>query len=378
MMADKATVLIGIPCLLTGGTEIQTLYLVRALVESGYHCVTVCYFEFDDTMVSRYRETGSEVVCLSPNGTRPSRNKEVWSFLKAGLKSVVEKYQPQIAHVQYMAPGAMPIFILNHLGIKTILATAHTDASIYKRLWIVRHLQRRRTKAFLCVSRNAEQSFFGDSNLYTPGIHLKRHNHFTIYNCLSPETLISEPQIQKDTNKIVIGFVARLEAIKGADYVIPAFAKLIKKIDNCCLEIVGDGKLRQTMQQQQKEYGIPEEKVHWHGMVPYSHLQKIYGDFSLMWVPSRSEGFGLTAIEAMAQGCPVVATRTGGLIDYIDDDKNGSLFTPGDINMMVDKTIALLSNREKLAAMSNNAINTAKQYTYEKYKEKIESLYSQL
>ena len=66
------------------------------------------------------------------------------------------------------------------------------------------------------------------------------------------------------------------------------------------------------------------------------------------------------------------------LIDFIDDDKNGSLFTPGDINMMVDKTIALLSNREKLAAMSNNAINTAKQYTYEKYKERIESLYSQL
>jgi glycosyltransferase involved in cell wall biosynthesis len=97
-----------------------------------------------------------------------------------------------------------------------------------------------------------------------------------------------------------------------------------------------------------------------------------------LWVPSRSEGFGLTAIEAMAQGCPVVATRTGGLIDFVDDDGNGALFTPGDINMMVDKTIALLSNREKLAAMSKNATNTAKQYTYEKYKEKIESLYSQL
>lgn len=377
-MADKTTVLIGIPCLLTGGTEIQTLYLVRALVESGYRCVTVCYFEHDDIMVLRYRNIGSEVVCLSPKGTRPASKKKVWSFLKEGLKKVVEKYHPNIAHVQYMAPGAMPIFILNHLGVKNILATAHTDASIYKRLWLVRYLQRRKTKAFLCVSETAEKSFFGESRPYSSGISMKRHNHFTIYNCLSPETIIKESNGNIVEDNYVIGFVARLEAIKGADYVIPAFAKLIKKKDNCCLEIVGDGKLRQTMQQQQKEYGIPEEKVHWHGMVPYSHLQKLYSVFSLMWVPSRSEGFGLTAIEAMAQGCPVVATRTGGLIDFVDDYENGALFTPGDINMMVDKTIALLSNREKLAAMSNNAINTAKQYTYEKYKEKIESLYSQI
>ncbi|MBP5326506.1 MAG: glycosyltransferase family 4 protein [Bacteroidales bacterium] len=378
MMASKTTVLIGIPCLLTGGTEIQTLHLVQALVESGYRCVTVCYFEHDDIMVSRYRDIGSEVICLSPKGTRPASNKEVWSFLKEGLKKVVEKYQPQITHVQYMAPGAMPILILNHLGVKNILATVHTDASIYKRLWMVRYLQRRKTKAFLCVSETAEKSFFGKSRLYTPGISIKRHNHFTIYNCLSPETIIKDSNGNIVEDNYVIGFVARLEAIKGADYVIPAFAKLLEKIENCCLEIVGDGKLLNSMKQQQKELGISSEKIHWHGMVPYSQLQYIYDTISLLWVPSRSEGFGLTAIEAMAHGCPVVATRTGGLVDFVGSDENGALFTPGDIDMLVYKTIEILSNRGKYAVMRNNAVNTAKKNTYEKYKEKITDLYSQL
>lgn len=49
------------PCLLTGGTEIQTLNLVRALVTGGHQVVTVCYFEYSPEMVIRFQQTGSEV-----------------------------------------------------------------------------------------------------------------------------------------------------------------------------------------------------------------------------------------------------------------------------------------------------------------------------
>lgn len=64
------TILICIPCLLTGGTEIQTLNLVQALVLGGHRVVTTCYFEYSDDMVVRFRKVGSEVVCLSSTGTR--------------------------------------------------------------------------------------------------------------------------------------------------------------------------------------------------------------------------------------------------------------------------------------------------------------------
>lgn len=81
------TILICIPCLLTGGTEIQTLNLVQALVAGGHQVVTTCYFEYSDDMVVRFRKAGSEVVCLSPTGTRVNGWRGIL-FLYKGLRSI--------------------------------------------------------------------------------------------------------------------------------------------------------------------------------------------------------------------------------------------------------------------------------------------------
>ena len=93
------TILICIPCLMTGGTEIQTLNLVRALVAGGHRVVTTCYFEYSDDMVVRFRKAGSEVVCLSPTGTRVNGWRGIL-FLYKGLRRVLKQYKPDVAHVQ--------------------------------------------------------------------------------------------------------------------------------------------------------------------------------------------------------------------------------------------------------------------------------------
>ena len=63
-------VLIAIPCLLTGGTEIQTLNLVRALIQGGHQVTTACYFEHTENMVKLYEDAGSKVVLFSKEGVR--------------------------------------------------------------------------------------------------------------------------------------------------------------------------------------------------------------------------------------------------------------------------------------------------------------------
>ena len=78
-------VLICIPCLLTGGTEIQTLNLVKSLIQGKHQVSTVCYFEYLPEMVSRYQEAGSKVTCLSPVGKRIGGMKGI-AFLYKGLK----------------------------------------------------------------------------------------------------------------------------------------------------------------------------------------------------------------------------------------------------------------------------------------------------
>lgn len=372
----NTSVLVGIPCLKIGGTEIQTLHLVKALTGTGYHCVTVCYFEYDFAMVQAFERAGSRVVCLSAYGRRPEGNRAVYKFLKIGLKRIVDEYRPKIAHIQYMAPGAIPIYILHKLGIKKIIATLHTDASIYKNLRLIHFLQRHKITAFTCVTENAERSFFGSSKLYSKEIKLQKHNHFTIHNCLEPHFgFVAQPSLPA---RKTIGIVARLVPIKGVDLVMPAFAKVLSKHPDCELLIVGDGKEHPAMERQQSELGIESDKVIWVGSIEHRKLDEYYAQMSIVWMPSRSEGFGLSAIEAMAHGRAIVASATGGLTEIIDDGKDGLLFENGNADDLAAKSISLLDAPERITSLSANAIGKASQFTFDRYATTISDLYSNL
>ena len=149
-------ILITIPCLLTGGTEIQTLNLVRALVQGGHQVIVTCYFEYTPVMVQCYQNSGSKVICLSPNSTRIGG----WKggiFLFKGLREILKNERPDIAHVQYMAPGAIPIFLLRLLGMKNIIVTTHTAADIYSNLRLIHFVQKYCVRVFTCITMRAEE-----------------------------------------------------------------------------------------------------------------------------------------------------------------------------------------------------------------------------
>ena len=165
-------VLICIPCLLTGGTEIQTLNTVHALVQGGHEVRVACYFEHTPDMVDRYRKAGAEVLLFSPEGIRVGGYKSI-PFLYKHLRRAIR-----------MAPGATVILLLWLMGVRNIIATAHTAADIYRDLRLIHFLQRRCLRAWTCITERAERSFFGISQLYSPDMVLGRRNHFTIYNSL--------------------------------------------------------------------------------------------------------------------------------------------------------------------------------------------------
>ena len=245
---SKSSVIVCIPCLMVGGTELQTLRLVEALVGGGHHVVTVCYFEYEFAMVQRYEHAGSKVVCLSAYGRRPEGVMKVYQFLKRGLSRVVKEYRPKVAMVQYMAPGALPILILRRLGMKNIVATLHTDADIYRNLRLVHYLQRYMVRVFTCVTETAKRNFFGESRLFGRGFNLGKHSHCTIPNTLAAGHEFRSHGEFGSNGQFTIGMVARLESIKGADLAIPAFAKVLERHPECRLLIVGNGKLREEME----------------------------------------------------------------------------------------------------------------------------------
>lgn len=371
----KPSVLVCIPCLLTGGTEIQTLNLVHALKSADYEVTTLCYFEHTPTIVNAYKDAGSEVICLSDEGTRPVGIWRTISFLYKGLRKVLKAKHYDVVHVQYMAPSAIPIILIHLLGRKTIIATAHTCADIYPNLRLVLFLQRHILRAFTCISLTAEESFFGSVSLFTEKTALAKRNHFTIYNALSPAVPIRQtPRIYSET--VTIGVVSRLEHIKGMDLVVPAFQTVYAKHPNTRLLVVGDGSLRKTMEEQAAPL---KEAISFVGRQPTDKLCDYYDQIDILWIPSRSEGFGLTALEGMARGCVIVGSKIGGLAELIGKEEEfGMLHSPNDANELADKTNELITSGGLAEVLSTKSIERSTDFTQGLYSNSIARLYHQL
>ena len=367
------TILICIPCLLTGGTEIQTLNLVRALVSGGYRVVTVCYYEYAEAMVAQYWAAGSEVELLSPEGKRCHGWWQLWHLYR-GLRRCVWKYRPTVTHVQYMAPGAIPCILLKWLGVPRIFATAHTDARIYRSLRLVQFIQRYIVDVFTCITQRAEKEFFGSAQLYHEGMTLPRHAHVTVYNALPEHIELRETPREELPDTPTIGVVSRLEEIKGMDLVIPAFAQLLARCPQARLLIVGDGSLRAKMEEQAQEFGV-HKHIEWAGRQEQGTLQGFYDRIDIFWMPSRSEGFGLSALEAMARGCPVIASDVGGLPELLEEGACGLLVPIEDTCELATTTYQLLSHPSKWQAFSRASVIHVQKFTLPAYTEIILKLY---
>lgn len=373
-------VLVCIPCLLTGGTEIQTLSLVEALVAAGHEPVVACYFEHADTMVARFRDTGADVRLLSPTGSRPLGVAATTAMLWRGLRDIVRDTRPHAAHVQYMAPGALPILILRALGVRRIIATAHTAADIYspRGLKIIRLLSRHVLSAFQCITERAERSFFGSSALLSPEAPAKLPGHFTIYNNIpSHIALRATPRAKDPAKPVTVGVVSRLEHIKGMDLVVPAFAEALRARPRLRLLVVGDGSQRSLMERQAAEAGIAGA-VAFTGRKSQEQLSDCYDRIDILLMPSRSEGFGLTAVEGMARGCVPVVADTGGLPEVVHDGVSGLLHRPGDASDIAEKILILTDTPSQLSAMSDAALSRAAAFTPDAYARQIRALYESL
>lgn len=438
-------VLICIPLLEAGGTEIQTLNTVQALVQGGHEVTVACYFEHTSDMVERYRKAGAEVILFSPEGIRVGGYKSIL-FLYRHLRRAVKAVRPDVTHVQYMAPGATVILLLWLMGVRNIIATAHTAADIYRDLRLIHFLQRHCLRAFTCITERAEHSFFGSSQLYSPDLVLGKRNHFTIYNslpvqlggscnedenenCLRDVALnltqtsqnsrnyILEQENQRELDTItqtsqvaspllasgaqshlkgnlsssslssssqkvplapfVLGVVSRLEPIKGMDLVVPAFAEVLKAYPATQLLVVGDGTLRASMEEQAAQLGCAHH-IRFVGRQPQEELSQWYSQMDIVLMPSRSEGFGLTAIEAMAHGCVMVASDVGGLPEVVRDGICGLLHRTEDIADMAAKINTLIGDEALYDRLQAQSLVEVEKYSFERYAALMNDLYNKL
>jgi glycosyltransferase involved in cell wall biosynthesis len=121
--------------------------------------------------------------------------------------------------------------------------------------------------------------------------------------------------------------------VKGAADAIEALRQLRDRGVSTTLTICGDGPERPALEQEVQNAGLQKD-VSFKGWVDSATLAEQYRTAELLLVPSRYEPFGIVALEAIASGCPVVATRTGGLPEAVSNC--GLLVPPGDPTALAD------------------------------------------
>jgi len=139
----------------------------------------------------------------------------------------------------------------------------------------------------------------------------------------------------------VIMHVSNFRGVKRVTDVVEVFARVRQKL-SARLVMVGDGPDRPRALERAEELGVDREVVF---LGKHDSVDELLACADLFLLPSESESFGLAALEAMACGTPVVATRVGGLPEVVPDGEAGYLLGVGDVDGMADAALALLGDR---------------------------------
>ena len=304
-----------LPCLLVGGTEVATLNLARTLSSMGFAVTVITYFdELDTSMVASFEEAGIELCRL-----HCVRNGGAWSkvVLARRLLSVLSASPRALVWVQYMTPTLLPLLVAR-LMTRCLIAQVHVAPQHFtaKSLRRLRLISKYWTTRFICVSHATERGIFGT------GRKLPRSK------CGWPE------------KSIVIGYVGRLVREKGADVLVRSLGECLSSTEDIRLVLVGDGDDRAELESFVADAFL-SDRVFFAGKFPRESVSAAILGFDILVVPSREEGFGISALEGMALGLPVIVSRLEALNELIAHQRYGLSFEVGSYSDLAKQILKL-------------------------------------
>jgi len=198
-----------------------------------------------------------------------------------------------------------------------------------------------------------------------------------IHNFIDPDVYNREkyPPVLRDQfgpSRPVLMHVSNFRAVKRVRDVIRIFAQVHREVPSV-LVMIGDGPDRPAAEEEARTLGV-ESSVSFLGKL--DQIAPLLAGADLFLLPSQSESFGLSALEALASGVPVVATNAGGLPEVIRDGETGVLCGVGDIEGMSAASLGILQNAKRWSEMSRLAAADARErFSRDAIVTKYEALY---
>jgi N-acetyl-alpha-D-glucosaminyl L-malate synthase BshA len=297
--------------------------------------------------------------------------------LTSKLVDVVKFERLDLLHVHYAIPHASAAYmaqqILKDQGVEIpFVTTLHgTDITLVGKdpsFEPVINFSINKSNRVTAVSENLKKETFELFDI--------KNNIEVIPNfiCLKEYKMDNNDYYKKrfaPNNEKVICHVSNFRKVKRIEDVIIAFEGISKEMDVKLL-LVGDGPERARLEQISRNSKF-SKNIFFLGSL--KSTKEVLNISDLFILPSSKESFGLSALEAMACGVPVIASDSGGIPEVISHGESGLLNSVGDTYQMTKNALKLLSNDSLLESFKTNAYQQAMKFDIEVILPKYESLY---
>jgi len=292
------------------------------------------------------------------------------------LARFAREHQIEIIHSHVARDYPLAAFVSRQAGARLVL-TRHVLFPLSR----IHRLTLRNTARVIAVSQ-AVAGGLREQGIFAPDVIALIHNGIDVDRFARAASRSEATGQQESPDKrLRVGMVGHLAPIKGQEDFIRAAAIVCGLCDDVDFIIAGEDKSHSGENRQSIERLIAEldlnERVRLSGWV--DDIAELLPTFDLFVSPSRSEPFGLSIVEAMAAGTPVVASMSEGARETIDDNLTGRLFPISDVEALAKAVCELLSDpgqRERLSATAQRVVR--ERFSLERMVVKTEKVYQQV
>ncbi len=302
------------------------------------------------------------------------------SALASTLVDVVKNNKLDLLHVHYAIPHASSAYMAKQILQKEnkyvpVITTLHgTDITLVgrdKTYAPVVAFSINQSDAITAVSENLKEETYRTFKI--------EKEIEVIYNFVDVQRFRKKPidafrKVIAPDNERIILHASNFRKIKRIDDVIHIFKKLNDAIPSKLL-LVGDGPERPMAEALCRELNLCDD-IRFVGK--QQDMEEIFAIADLFLLPSEYESFGLSALEAMAGGAPVVSTNVGGLPEIITQGENGFMANVGDTSQMAQYAIDILKDESTFNQFKSNARKQAENFDIARIVPQYEHLYERL